>query len=76
MGKREADHQAVFAGKEKLVIKMERRLQAGSLLALGCVVVGEITLSLALRWNRNHIEGLNKEIQGKEKLSMQVLQNG
>ncbi|BBO75608.1 hypothetical protein DSCW_30250 [Desulfosarcina widdelii] len=46
------------------------------LLAFGCVVVGEITLLLAIRWNRNHIEGLKKEIRNKEKLSIQAYEMG
>jgi hypothetical protein len=43
-------------------------------LAMGCVVIGEVTLSLALRYNRDHIDGLQKEILHRESLSIQAYQ--
>ena len=46
------------------------------LLAMGCVVVGEVTLSLAIKWNRNHIEALKQEIRHNEALSIQAYEMG
>ncbi len=46
------------------------------LLALGCVVVGEVTLSLAIRWNRAHIEALKQEIRHQESLSIRAHEMG
>ena len=46
------------------------------LLALGCVVVGEVTLSLAIRWNRQHIENLKQEIHRQESLSIRAYDMG
>lgn len=46
------------------------------LLAFLCVITGEITISLALKWNRRHIEALNRETREKERLSMQAYQAG
>jgi hypothetical protein len=45
-------------------------------LAMACSVVGEFTLSLAIRWNRPHIERLKQEIACKEGLSIQAYQAG
>ena len=44
------------------------------MLAMGCVVIGEVTLSLALRFNRDHLDGLEKEITHRESLSIQAYQ--
>ncbi|MFH0727860.1 MAG: hypothetical protein V2B19_16155 [Pseudomonadota bacterium] len=44
------------------------------MLAMGCVVIGEVTLSLALRFNRNHLDRLEKEITHRESLSIQAYQ--
>jgi hypothetical protein len=46
------------------------------LLAMACVVVGEVTLSLAIRWNRQHIEDLKQEIHRNESLSIQAYEMG
>lgn len=46
------------------------------LLAMVCVVVGEVTLSLAIRWNRQHIETLKQEIRHNETLSIQAYEMG
>jgi hypothetical protein len=46
------------------------------LLAMVCVVVGEVTLSLAIRWNRRHIQRLKEEIRNKESLSIQAYEMG
>jgi hypothetical protein len=46
------------------------------LLAMACVVVGEVTLSLAIRWNRQHIEALKQEIRRNESLSIQAYEMG
>ncbi len=45
-------------------------------LAMLCVVAGELTLSVAVRFNRKHIDDLKKEIDQKEKLSLQAQQLG
>jgi hypothetical protein len=45
-------------------------------LAMGCVVIGEFTLSLAIRFNRQHIDGLNREISQQERLSIQAYNQG
>lgn len=44
------------------------------MLAMECVVIGEVTLSLALRFNRKHIDGLEREITHQERLSIQAYQ--
>ncbi len=41
-------------------------------LALWCVVIGELTLSVALRLNRRHIDDLKREIADRESLSWQA----
>jgi len=41
-------------------------------LCLLCVVLGELTISAAIRLNRKHLQELKKEILHKEKLSMQA----
>lgn len=41
-------------------------------LALWCVVIGELTLSAALRFNRRHIDELKREIADRESLSWQA----
>jgi hypothetical protein len=46
------------------------------LLAMGCVVVGEVTLSMAIRWNRRHIDGLKQEIRLRESQSIQAYEMG
>lgn len=43
-------------------------------LAMMCVVIGETTLSLALRFNRSHIDRLQQEILHQETLSLQAYQ--
>lgn len=46
------------------------------LIAMVCVVVGEVTLSLAIKWNRPHIESLKQEIRRNESLSIQAYEMG
>lgn len=46
------------------------------LLAMGCVVVGEITISLAIRGNRRHIDRLKQEIRHREAQSIQAYEMG
>lgn len=46
------------------------------LLAMVCAVVGEVTLSLAIRWNRRHIQSLKEEIRLRESLSIQAYEMG
>jgi hypothetical protein len=43
-------------------------------LAMGCVIIGEVTLSLALRFNRHHLDKLEQEITYREDLSVQAYQ--
>jgi len=45
-------------------------------LAMGCVVVGEMTLALAVRWNRTYIENLTTEIRLRESQSVQAHEMG
>lgn len=45
-------------------------------LALGCVVIGELSISLAIRFNRRHIDALNREIAHQEQLSIQAYNLG
>jgi len=45
-------------------------------LAMGCVVIGELTLSLAIRFNRKHIDRLNQEVARQELLSVQAYNQG
>jgi hypothetical protein len=45
-------------------------------LAMGCVVLGELTLSLAIRFNRQHIDRLNQEITRQELLSVHAYNQG
>lgn len=44
------------------------------ILAMISVVLGEFTLSLALRFNRQHIEGMEDELAKQHQLSMAALQ--
>lgn len=44
------------------------------ILAMGCVVIGEVTLSLALRFNQGYLDGLRKEMTQQERLSFQAYQ--
>jgi len=44
------------------------------ILAMISVVLGEFTLSLALRFNRRHIEGMEDELAKQHQLSMAALQ--
>lgn len=43
-------------------------------LAMMCVVIGEFTLSLALRFNRDHLKMMQKDILHQEHLSLQAYQ--
>ena len=45
-------------------------------LAMWCVVIGELTLSVAIRFNRRHITALKGEIAEREALSMQAYAAG
>ncbi len=45
-------------------------------LAFLCVVVGEISVSLALRFNQRYIDEMTTEMETKEKLSMQAYRSG
>ncbi|NTV41781.1 MAG: hypothetical protein HGA63_00625 [Syntrophobacteraceae bacterium] len=46
------------------------------LLALFCVVVGELTLSIALKINRSHLRGIEREMTSHHDLSIKALQEG
>ena len=41
-------------------------------LAFFCVVIGEISVSLALKFNRRYFDEMNEEMLAKERLSMQA----
>jgi len=45
-------------------------------LALLCVVVGEISVSLALRFNQRYIDEMTTEMEAKEKLSIEAYRVG
>ena len=45
-------------------------------LAFVCVVVGEISVSLALRFNQRYIDEMTSEMETKEKLSMEAYRSG
>jgi hypothetical protein len=45
-------------------------------LVMWCVVIGEFTLSVAIRFNRRHITALKKEIAERESLSIQAYTAG
>ena len=45
-------------------------------LAFFCVVIGEISISLALKFNRRYFEEMNKEMITKERLSLQAYKTG
>lgn len=45
-------------------------------LSLICVMVGELSISLAIRFNRSYIDDLNREVDEKEALSIQAYENG
>ncbi|MFZ7111386.1 MAG: hypothetical protein ACOWYE_06860 [Desulfatiglandales bacterium] len=45
-------------------------------LGLVCVVIGEVTVSLALKVNRKQLEVLNREIDEKERLSFKAYEAG
>jgi hypothetical protein len=45
-------------------------------LAFLCVVVGEISISLALRFNQRYIDEMTTEMETKEKLSMEAYRSG
>ena len=45
-------------------------------LAFLCVVIGEFSVSLALRFNQRYIDEMTTEMETKEKLSMQAYRSG
>lgn len=47
-----------------------------SVLSLACVVIGEYSISIAFRLNRNHIEHDNHEISHYQHLSIEALKQG
>jgi hypothetical protein len=46
------------------------------LLSMVAVVLGELTISLAIAWNRTHIQRLNREMAHSERLSVEAYQRG
>jgi hypothetical protein len=46
------------------------------IVALLCVVIGEVTVSLAIRINRRHIDAMNAEVEHKERLSLAAYKAG
>lgn len=47
-----------------------------SVLSLACVVIGEYSISIAFRLNKNHIEQDNHEISHYQNLSIEALKQG
>jgi hypothetical protein len=47
-----------------------------TMLSFFCVLAGEFTLSLAIRFNRHYLDEMSKEINEKEKLSMVAYNSG
>lgn len=45
-------------------------------LAMGCTIIGEATIILAIRWNRSHIENLKEKVRHHERLSIQAFEMG
>lgn len=45
-------------------------------LAFMCILAGELSVSLAIRVNKSHIDALNDEMTGKERMSMIAYQMG
>jgi len=45
-------------------------------LSLICIVIGELSVSIAFRLNRHHTAGLTEEMTTKERLSMEAYQAG
>ncbi|MEE4265627.1 MAG: hypothetical protein V2I56_23275 [Desulfobacteraceae bacterium] len=45
-------------------------------LAFFCVVIGEISVSLALKFNRRYFDEMNEEMVAKERMSMQAYKAG
>ena len=46
------------------------------ILAFICVIVGELTISLAIRINKRYIDGMAREMKEKEKLSIRAYEAG
>lgn len=47
-----------------------------SVLAFLCVLIGEFTVSLALKYNKPYIDKMNAEMRAKEKLSIKAYEAG
>lgn len=45
-------------------------------LAFLCVVIGELSISLAIRFNKRHLDAMSKEINEKEQLSIAAYNSG
>jgi len=45
-------------------------------LAFICVVIGEISVSLALKFNKRYVDGMTDEMNTKERLSMEAYRTG
>jgi len=47
-----------------------------TVLAFICVVVGELSISLALKFNKRHIDAMNAEMSAKEQLALAAYKEG
>ena len=47
-----------------------------TVLAFLCVIAGELSVSLAIRFNRSYLDSMSKEMEEKERLSMQAYRAG
>lgn len=47
-----------------------------TILAFFCVIVGELSISLAIRFNRRHLDDMSREMKHKEKLSIDAYESG
>lgn len=45
-------------------------------LAFICVIIGELTISLALRYNKHYLDALDAEMNKKERLSIEAYESG
>jgi len=47
-----------------------------TILAFVCVVLGELSVSLAIRFNRRHLKDMSQEMKQKERLSIDAYESG
>jgi len=46
------------------------------ILAFFCVIIGELSISVAIQFNKRHLDSMSKEMGEKERLSLQAYQAG